>query len=162
MERILFFIFGFVAVFGSIMVVSRRHPISSVMYLLLTLFSVAALFVLRKSHFIAAIQIIVYAGAVVVLIVFVIMLLNVAESKIPVERPTLAQGVGVVAAGLLMLEGALVGSRYGAQIEKAVDVGTVEAVGKALFTSYLLPFEITSLLLLAAIVGSIVLARKKF
>ncbi len=162
MEKILFFVFGFVAVIGSIMVVTRRHPISSVMYLLLTLFAVAALFVLRRSHFIAAIQIIVYAGAVVVLFVFVIMLLNVAESKILIEKPTVAMGIGVVAAGLLMLEGAIVGSRYGAYVDKAVEVGTVEAVGKALFTKYLLPFEITSVLLLAAIVGAIVLARKKF
>ncbi len=161
MELVLFFLFGLVAVGGSIMVVTRRNPISSAMYLILTLFAVAALFVLRHAHFIAVIQVIVYAGAVVVLFVFVIMLLNVAESKLPLEKPTFLRGLGVVAAGLLMLEGAVAGSR-GLERVEAVDVGSVEAVGKALFTEYLLPFELTSVLLLAAIVGAIVLARKKF
>lgn len=162
MELILFFLFGLVAAFGSIMVVTRRNPISSAMYLILTLFAVAALFVLRQSHFIAVIQVIIYAGAVVVLFVFVIMLLNVAESQLPLEKPTIIRGLGVVAAGLLMLEGAIAGSKNGLQPVAAVDVGSVEAVGEALFTKFLLPFELTSVLLLAAIVGAIVLARKKF
>lgn len=161
-QLILFFLFGLIAVAGSIMVVTRRNPISSAMYLILTLFAVAALFVLVNAHFIAAIQVIVYAGAVVVLFVFVIMLLNVAESKLPAEKPTIIRGLGVVAAGLLMLEGAIAGSRNGLKQLAAVDVGSVESVGKALFTKFLLPFELTSVLLLAAIVGAIVLARKKF
>lgn len=162
MELVLFCLFGFVATFGSVMVVTRRNPISSAMYLILTLFAVAALFVLRHAHFIAVIQVIVYAGAVVVLFVFVIMLLNVAESQLPVEKPKMIQGLGIVAAGLLMLEAAIVGGKNGLKQLEVVDVGSVEAVGKALFTEYLLPFELTSVLLLAAIVGAIVLARRKF
>lgn len=161
MELILFIIFGSVALAGSVMVITRRHPISSAMYLILTLFAVAAIFVLRHSHFIAAIQVIVYAGAVVVLFVFVIMLLNVAESAIPVEKATVAKGLGVVAAGLLMIEGAVAGKSFSGGTVTNVDIGSVEAVGSALFTKYLLPFELTSVLLLAAIVGAIIMAKKK-
>ncbi len=161
MELVLFSIFSSVAVLGSIMVITRRNPISSAMYLILTLFAVAALFVLRNSHFIAAIQVIVYAGAVVVLFVFVIMLLNVPETMIPLQKPALIQGLGILAAGLLMLEGAVAGGKQIIEGSKITDVGSVEAVGKALFTHYLFPFEITSVLLLSAIVGAIVMARKK-
>ncbi len=157
----MFIIFATVALGGSIMVVTRKNPISSAMFLILTLFAVAALFVLREAHFIAVIQIIVYAGAVVVLFVFVIMLLNVPDAMIPVQKPTLAQGLGVLAAGLLMLEGAVAGSRHSLPAGSAVDVGSVKAVGKALFTTYIFPFEITSVLLLTAIVGAIIMARKK-
>jgi len=161
MELLLFSIFSSVAVLGSIMVITRRNPIASAMYLILTLFAVAALFVLRNSHFIAAIQVIVYAGAVVVLFIFVIMLLNVPDTMIPLQKPALVQGLGILAAGLLMLEGAVAGGKQNLAGAKITDVGSVEAVGKALFTRYLFPFEITSVLLLSAIVGAIVMARKK-
>jgi hypothetical protein len=92
MEPILFILFGAIAVGGAIMVVTRKHPMASALYLILTLFAVAALFVLRQAHFLAAIQVIVYAGAVVVLFIFVIMLINVPENRLPAERVTAAVG----------------------------------------------------------------------
>src|SRR4030042_784380 len=98
MERVLFVIFGAIAVGGAILVVTRKHPMSSALYLILTLFSVAALFALRQAHFLAAIQVIVYAGAVVVLFIFVIMLINVPEDKLPVERVTGIRFLGVLVA----------------------------------------------------------------
>ena len=161
MEQVLFIVFGAIAVGGSIMVVTRRHPLASALYLILTLFSVAALFVLRQAHFLAAIQVIVYAGAVVVLFIFVIMLINVPESRLPVERLTGLRFLGVTAAGLLILEAALVARRFGMAGTPATDSGSVEAVGHALFTDYLLAFELTSVLLLAAVIGAIALAKRK-
>ena len=161
MEPILFAIFGAISVGGAIMVVTRRHPMTSALYLILTLFAVAALFALRQAHFLAVIQVIVYAGAVVVLFIFVIMLINVPEGRLPVERLTGLRFLGVTAAGLLILEAALVARRFGMAGTPATDSGSVEAVGRALFTDYLLAFELTSVLLLAAVIGAIAMAKRK-
>jgi len=161
MELIFFILFGAIATGGAIMVVTRRHPMASALYLILTLFAVAALFVLRQAHFLAAIQVIIYAGAVVVLFIFVIMLINVPEDRLPVERTTALRVLGVVLAGLLILESAVIARRFGMPKLPAADSGSVEAVGRALFTDYLLAFEVTSVLLLAAVIGAIALAKKK-
>ena len=161
MEPILFILFGAIAVGGAIMVVTRKHPMASALYLILTLFAVAALFVLRQAHFLAAIQVIVYAGAIVVLFIFVIMLINVPENRLPVERATVMRLLGVIAAGLFILETALLARRFAMPAAPSADSGSVQAVGKALFTDYLLAFEITSVLLLAAVIGAITLAKKK-
>jgi NADH-quinone oxidoreductase subunit J len=161
MELIFFILFGAIATGGAIMVVTRRHPMASALYLILTLFAVAALFALRQAHFLAAIQVIIYAGAVVVLFIFVIMLINVPEDRLPVERTTALRVLGVVAAGLLILESAVIARRFGMPKLPAADSGSVEAVGRALFTDYLLAFEVTSVLLLAAVIGAIALAKKK-
>ena len=161
METVLFILFGAIAVCGAVMVVTRKHPMASALYLILTLFAVAALFVLRQAHFLAAIQVIVYAGAVVVLFVFVIMLINVPEDRLPVERATTTRVLGVLAAGFFILESAVLARRYSMPTGPAAEVGTVETVGRALFTDYLLAFEITSVLLLAAVIGAIALAKRK-
>jgi len=161
METVLFILFGAIAVCGAVMVVTRKHPMASALYLILTLFAVAALFVLRQAHFLAAVQVIVYAGAVVVLFVFVIMLINVPEDRMPVERATTMRVLGVLAAGFFILESAVLARRFSMPIGPAAEVGTVEAVGRALFTDYLLAFEITSVLLLAAVIGAIALAKRK-
>lgn len=161
MEAVLFILFGAIAVCGAIMVVTRKSPMASALYLILTLFAVAALFVLRQAHFLAAVQVIVYAGAVVVLFVFVIMLINVPEDRLPVERATTTRVLGVLAAGMFILESAVLARRFWMPKGPAAEVGTVEAVGRALFTDYLLAFEITSVLLLAAVIGAIALAKRK-
>jgi len=161
METVLFIVFGAIAVCGAVMVVTRKHPMASALYLILTLFAVAGLFVLRQAHFLAAVQVIVYAGAVVVLFVFVIMLINVPEDRLPVERTTTIRVLGVLAAGFLILESAVLARRFAMPKGPAAEVGTVETVGRALFTDYLLAFEVTSVLLLAAVVGAIALAKRK-
>jgi len=160
-EVILFVVFGAVAVGGALMVVTRRHPMASALYLILTLFAVAALFALRAAHFLAAIQVIVYAGAVVVLFIFVIMLINVPENRLPAERPTVLRFLGVVAAGLLIVEGAILARRALPAGGAAGDAGSIQAVGRALFTDYLFAFEVTSVLLLAAVIGAIALAKRR-
>ena len=161
METVLFILFGAIAVCGAIMVVTRKSPMASALYLILTLFAVAALFVLRQAHFLAAVQVIVYAGAVVVLFVFVIMLINVPEDRLPVERATTLRVLGVLAAGFFILESAVLARRFYMPKGPATAVGTVETEGRALFTDYLLAFEITSVLLLAAVIGAIALAKRK-
>lgn len=160
-EQILFIVFGAIAVGGAVMVVTRRHPMSSALYLILTLFAVAALFALRAAHFIAVIQVIVYAGAVVVLFIFVIMLINVPENRLPAERPVGLRFLGVVGAGLLIVETALVARRFAIPKGAPADAGSIQAVGRALFTDYLFAFEVTSVLLLAAVIGAIALAKRK-
>src|SRR5512134_3268596 len=130
MEPVLFILFGAIAVGGAILVVTRKHPMSSALYLILTLFAVAALFVLRQAHFLAAIQVIVYAGAVVVLFVFVIMLINVPEDRLPVERATTVRVLGVIAAGLFILESAVLVRRHPVPRGPVAEVGSVETVGR--------------------------------
>jgi NADH-quinone oxidoreductase subunit J len=131
------------------------------MGLLLMILSIAGLYLALHAQFLAAVQLIVYAGAIVVLFIFVIMLINVPEDRLPVEKPTVLKLLGVVAAGLLLIEGAIVSRRFSAPLETVKQVGSVESVGRALFTDYLLAFEVTSVLLLAAVVGAVVLAKKK-
>jgi NADH-quinone oxidoreductase subunit J len=161
MEPVLFILFGSIAVGAAIMVVTRKNPLASALYLVLALAAVAALFVLREAHFLAAIQLIVYAGAIIVLFVFAIMLTNVPEDRFPVERITLFRVAGVSAAGFLLVEAALIAGRFSMPKDPEAGGGTLEAVGQALFTDYLLAFEAASVLLLAAVIGAITLAKKK-
>ena len=164
MDVILFLIFAIVAVVCAINVVVQTHPISSAISLIGVMGSLAVLYLLLGAEFIAAAQVIVYAGAVMVLFVFVIMLLN-AGTEVKHGRSFIAQLLGVpLLIAFLGLVAWIVERLY----EPGTSVhfggfkgGTAQAIGRALFTSYLLPFEITSILVLIAIVGAIVLGRKE-
>jgi NADH-quinone oxidoreductase subunit J len=165
MQLLMFYIFGISAVVSSLLMVTNRKPVSVAMYLILTMFCLAGIYVLLDAHLIAVLQIIVYAGAIMVLFLFVIMLLNIEEKegKTATNRilfqflGILAVGsVFVLAAGLARINPAVV-STAGAISE----FGTVKSVGKLLFTEFLLPFEIASMLLLAAIVGAVILAKRR-
>jgi NADH-quinone oxidoreductase subunit J len=166
MESIFFFVVAAVAVISSIMVVTCKNPINSALSLVMTFFCLATFYVMLDAPFMAVTQVIVYAGAIMVLIIFVIMLLNVkAESGKRGTHAVLAGStVGVFVLFLtcwFLGKGSttgLVGNMDHAQVVKT---GHVELIGKALFTDFLLPFEITSLLLLAAIIGAVILAKKK-
>ena len=166
MESIFFLVVAAVAVISSLLVVTCKNPINSALSLVMTFFCLATLYVTLDAPFMAAIQVIVYAGAIMVLIIFVIMLLNVrAETGKRSAHAVLAGS----AIGLFVLFQTvwflMKGSLTGAQgtIDKAtiVSVGHTELIGTAMFTEFLLPFEITSILLLAAIVGAVILAKKK-
>ena len=164
MDVILFLVFATIAVVCAVNVVVQTHPITSAISLIGVMGSLAVLYLLLGAEFIAAAQVIVYAGAIMVLFVFVIMLLNAgAESRR--GRSFVAQLLGVPA--LVALLGLLAffvqrlfpetaGVRFGGFTE-----GGPRQIGRALFTQYLLPFEITSVLILIAILGAIVLARKE-
>lgn len=168
MEQFLFYSFGAVAIASGLLLVITRNPVHSAMYLIVTLFCLAGLFALLNAHFLAVIQILVYAGAIMVLFLFVVMLLNLKSVQNEFEKLFSLKILGVGAAVLLLLEIVYLiskGSSLGLQGGLSPDVivsegGNTEAIGKLLFTEYLLPFEITSILLIVAIIGTVVLAKK--
>lgn len=167
MDLIVFYLFAAIAVLAAIGMVLLRNPVHSALSLALVFVSLAAMYVLLSAPFIAVAQVLIYAGAILILFVFVIMLLS----------PGVDQGGGALRAqrGLAVLFGAalvielvmvlaaavLPPTRGDFTPERIAQVGNVQAVGAALFTDFLLPFEITSVLLLVAIVGVMVLAKKR-
>lgn len=158
---------AFVAIVASILMVTRKNPIHSALFLILTFLCTAVLFFLLQSPFIAIIQVLVYAGAIMMLIVFVILLLELEEEILIPLKISFSKGVGVLAVLLIMLGlffavfGGARGASGGYTPEKVGELGSIRVVGKLLFTEYLLPFEIVSILLMAAIVGAIVLAKER-
>lgn len=160
-EMVLFFVFGAAAIAGALTMVSSRNPVYSALGLMLTMFSIAVFYVSNSAHFVAVIQVIIYAGAVMTLFLFVIMLIGVdrAEDRsetIPFQRPLgllllLGLGAGVVAAGARAW---VTGPSAGVDAPQ----GTVEAIGEQLFTRWVLPFEVTALLLIVAAAGALGLA----
>ena len=167
MEWAVFVVFAIAALAGAGGVVMARKPVHAALSLVLTLFSVAVFFVMQGAHFLAAVQVIVYAGAIVVLFLFVIMLLGIdqeenLEDPLPAQRP-LAMVVGVALfAGLIFLARILEPTGASADRGSATqgDVSNVERLARSLFTDFLWPFEITSALLVIAVVGGVVLARR--
>ena len=160
METAIFLIFAALAVGSSLVVVVHKSPVYATMSLVLTLFSVAVLFVLLGAPFLGALQILVYAGAIVVLFLFVIMLLNLQKSED--RRPTVQLGVAVLGALIFIGMVGLVFWRAGAPELKPLteDLVSLKALSTLLFSDYLLPFEVVGLLLLVAVVGATVAARK--
>ena len=143
----------------------QRNPLMSAIYLVGNFFCIAALYLMLQAQFLAVIQIVVYTGAIMVLVIFVIMLLNLGDEQRLIEKYDLKKIVGSVIVLGFLVEMLYIFLMHGqADIglsPQAEDIGTVEGVGDALFGRYLLPFELTSLLLLAAIVGAVVLAKKR-
>jgi len=167
MLEILFFtLVAAVAILSSILVVAMRNPINSALSLIMTFFCLATLYVMLDAPFMAAIQVIVYAGAIMVLIVFVIMLLNMrTETSKNYVHGVLVSGI-VAVLTLFVISGFLRKSPLtgepGAMTPDLISaVGHTELIGKSMFTDFVLPFEITSILLLVAIVGSVILAKRK-
>src|SRR5882672_5942522 len=153
METFLFWIFAIVGVGCGIMVVFHRNPMSSAIYLVITMLCLAGLYALLTGPFVAVIQVLVYAGAVMVLMLFVIMMLNLREETLQREGSLLTWLI----AGLigLVLVVAVVPPF------PRTPFGTIEEVGSKLFTVYMLPFELTSVLLLVAIIGAVILAKRR-
>jgi NADH-quinone oxidoreductase subunit J len=164
MDVVLFLIFAVVAVSGAINVVTQRHPIASAVSLVGVMASLAVLYLLLGAEFIAAAQVIVYAGAIMVLFVFVIMLLN-AGAESGKGRSLTAQALGipmlVALLGIVAYFVQRMFPRGAAAHFGGFTGGGPREIGRALFTTYLLPFEATSILILIAIVGAIVLAHRE-
>lgn len=167
-ELVVFCASALVILGGAVGVVASRNPVHSALSLVATLFGVAVLFVELEAHLLAAVQVIVYAGAIVILFLFVIMLLGVDRSEdLSVEplggqRPlAVAMGAGVLGAALIALVAgsATITGRPGAVAEVTDDLTNVEALGRLLFTDYVAAFEITGLLLTIAVVAAVLLAR---
>ncbi|MGA2686082.1 MAG: NADH-quinone oxidoreductase subunit J [Verrucomicrobiota bacterium] len=161
---ILFYLFAALTLLCGVLVVANpfsRNPVTSAMFLVLTIISMAGLFVLLHAFFLAAVQIIVYAGAVIVLFLFVIMLLDLKEEQ---RRKIKLFGAvaGLVSVGVIMTISlkALRATQLGANLPTPQIEGSTDALGKLLFTQYVLPFEVVSILLLVAMVGVILLSKK--
>lgn len=159
-QLLVFIIFAVAALAGAVVLVAARNPVYSAMGLLLSMLSMAVFYVLLDAHFIAVVQVLIYAGAVMTLFLFVIMLIGVdkresREEVIPFQRPLVA----VMSGGFILL---LLLGGWGAWVVRDVgieQVGTIEAISEALFGTWMLPFQATILLLTIAAVGSIALAR---
>ena len=170
MVELLWWIFAALAITGGLFMVTRDNPVASLLSLVLTLFSLAVLFVLMEAHFIAAVQVIVYAGAIMVLFLFVIMLLNLGHDYRADLRGLPALILGSVVFGFTAW---LISRSFTAPAAEVVqgpgmlphqavaEHGAVGAVALPLFREYVVGFEVTSLLLLAAIIGAILLAKRR-
>lgn len=162
-EAIFFYIFAALTVIGALVVVIHKNPVSSAISLVLTFFCTAALFVLLHAHFVAAIQVLVYAGAIIVLFLFTVMFLNIKDESLRFDSQQVAKRLT-----FLVIIVCVVGyfankvANYAAKTEfvQSSEFGSVEGVGKVLFLDYLLPFELTSILILAAIIGVVAIAQK--
>jgi NADH-quinone oxidoreductase subunit J len=172
-EAVLFYVFAAITVGASLLVIGQRNPVYSVMLLIMSFGALAGLYVLLDAPFIAVTQIFIYAGAIMVLFLFVVMLLNVPREDTsdydlahPVNRPGVRR-FGVVLAAVLVAELAWaiwhVASRQTTALADAPpgNVSSVREIGRVLFTEYSLPFEVTSILILVAMVGAVVIARRE-
>ena len=157
-----FYLFGLIAVASALLFVTRRSPVAAALWLVNTMFALAALYVMLDAQFVGAIQVLVYAGAIMVVFLFVVMLLNLGTGDLPDFRSNrLRVGAGVVA--VAMLAELLVLSRGTLpRIEPntVVETNVIAPVAELLFTEHLLAFEVTSVLLLVAVVGAVVLAKR--
>ena len=158
---IAFYAFAFLTLLCGVLVIANRNPVTSAMFLVLTIVSMAGLFVLLRAFFLAAVQILVYAGAVMVLFLFVIMLLDLKEeTRRRIKKVRVLTGaLAVLAVVAIVLNVVWTGQPAAAQ-QSAVLVGATGPLGRLLFTNFLLPFEILSLLLLVAMIGVILLSKK--
>src|ERR1041384_560510 len=161
---LLFILFAGLAIGCALAMVAQRNPLYSAISLIGVFISLACLYVMLAAPFIAAVQVIVYAGAIMVLVVFVIMLLNVEQEERRRTRLKFLVPTAIALAAILFAEVAFilmtVQDFRGGPTEGDTAVGVTHSIGPALFTQYLLPFEITSILLLMAIVGAMTLARR--
>ena len=168
METLLFWLLAVIALIAAASMIIQRNPVHSALFLIITLLSLAGLFLLLSAHFLAVIQVIVYAGAIMVLFLFVVMLLNV-----PREEPaglTTAFGPGTLRMGALLsvllgvqIVWALskIGLGWFAQDPAATSVSSVPLIGSGLFTRHVFAFEATSILILVAMIGAVVIARRE-
>ncbi len=159
----LFGILSFMAIIFALLVVFSRNPIHSVLYLVLKFFCIAGHFLLMNAQFLAIVHIAVYSGAIMVLFLFVIMLMNLNKEDEP-SKSNLSKFIAVIVGGLLLL--VLVGALKGTEQLQVVQVGQSNAglitnLGQVLFKEFLFPFEIVSILLLSALVGAIMLGKKE-
>lgn len=159
----IFGILSFLAIMFALMVVFSRNPVNSVLYLVLTFFCIAGHYLLLNAQFLAVVHIAVYAGAIMVLFLFVIMLMNLNQDTEP-QKTIITKLIAGVIGGMLLLVmvGALKGTE---QLELTYyghsEIGLVKNLGKVLFKEYLFPFEIVSVLLLSALVGAIMIGKRE-
>jgi NADH-quinone oxidoreductase subunit J len=167
METLIFIILAVIATGSAVSILVQRHPIYSALSLILTFIALAGIYIQMHAEFIAVMQIVIYTGAIMVLFVFVIMLLNVREGSVTTPSLRLIKYFGLPLSILLMVQISLIVFKAYSGYEISLSpsapnlAGNTAAIGKELYTRYLLPFEVTSILLLVAIIGAIVMAKKE-
>jgi NADH-quinone oxidoreductase subunit J len=161
LTTILFIFLSVLALGSAIMMVTRKNPVHSVLYLVITFFAISGHYVLLNAQFLAIVNIIVYAGAIMVLFLFVVMMMNLNIEAEP-QKNRLLQFAGVISGGslLLVLLAALMKTKGTVMIGEG-DYGLVKNLGKVLFNDYVVPFEISSVLFLSAMVGAVVISKKE-
>lgn len=158
-------ILGALTIAAAMMVVLSKHPVRSVLYLVVTFFFISGLYIMMNAQFLAIVNLIVYAGAIMVLFLFVLMLLNLNKEAEP-KTPTLTWVIASIAAGTLFvvfiaaLKDIVLITRPGDQVAVS-NIGLVKNLGNTLFTKYVVPFEISSILFISAMVGAILLAKRE-
>ncbi len=167
-QGLLFTLFSLTAVAFAVGMVFRRNPVHCALHLVGVLLALSGMFVLLNAPFIAAIQVVVYAGAIMVLFLFVVMLLNV-KGETPLLTPGAAKGFGFLFALVafvellwIVLSRGAEGDAVAAAPQVPAAFGSPAEIGRILYTTWLFPFEVTSILLLIAVVGAVVLAKRKF
>ncbi len=163
LEQIFFGFFALMAVISSLVMITRRKPVQSAIAFLVTLLSLAGIFLLLQAQFVAILQIVIYAGAILVLFLFVVMLLHSHSGegtayKIPLQRPVALVLALALLGGVAYL---FLSTNLGEAKPLPAEMGTAESVGQTLFDRFILPFEIASILLLAGLLGAVVLAKKE-
>ncbi|MGV3598819.1 MAG: NADH-quinone oxidoreductase subunit J [Bacteroidota bacterium] len=163
MTEYIFYFLSFLALISAVMVVASKNPVHSVLYLIITFFAIAGHYVLLNAQFLAAVHVIVYAGAIMVLFLYVIMLLNLNKEAEP-HKSNLIKFAAVLSGGALLT--VLVAALKGVDTQTAIiggerNIGLVKNLGKILFTEYLFPFEVSSVLFLAAMVGAVMLGKNE-
>ena len=169
METLLFWLLAVVALIAASSMILQRNPVHSALFLIITLFSLAGLFLLLSAPFLAVIQIIVYAGAIMVLFLFVIMLLDIRRTEIAPSRVRLQKSLGLLLGVIFFLEmfvvlrsGVINGMAAAATAPPPPDFGTAVALGRTLFTSYFFPLQLAAVLLFVALIGAIVLSKRRW
>lgn len=163
MDHIFFFYFAAVIATTSVLVVALRNPVYSALALLIMFFHVAGLYVTLHAEFLAAVQIVVYAGAILVLYLFVVMLLSIKSEERYHNQLPAAGLLGVMLCTeviLLLIQSRTAASAQAIAADPVTESGNTELVGEALYSTYLFPFEVASLILLVAMIGAIILAKK--
>jgi len=162
--QLLFWKLSVAALFSALMVITSKNPVHSVLWLIATFFSISGHYILLNAQFLAIVNIIVYAGAIMVLFLFVIMLMNLNKETEPQKNRWLKMA-GAIAGGclLLVLVAALKNADTVGKVEdmRAGEIGLIKRLGKELFSTYVVPFEISSILFLSAMVGAVVIGKKE-
>jgi NADH-quinone oxidoreductase subunit J len=159
----LFYAFALVSLLSALLAVTRKNPVSAAMWLVLMFFGLAGIYVVLEAYFVAAVQVLVYAGAIMVLFLFVIMLLDLRNAELEHTKAPRLKALGVLgAAAFLAVAASAVLASRGAWLAGAPAVdGGAGAIGEALFNRWLLAFEVTSFLLLGAILGAVLLTKRR-
>jgi len=166
-REILKYAFAALMIVSAVMTITHRNPLKAALFLVVSFFALSGIYLILGAQFIAAIQILVYAGAIMVLVLFVIMLLNLGDDQLLLKKLRYKHVVAGLVTGAILFQIVLVLTWSSSFLQPKADpatiaeIGTVESIGRSLYTHYVLAFEIVALLLLATIIGAVLLAKKK-